>query len=190
MADEITDRLHKFILTKEEKDSIEIDVQDITLSMENCEKGPLAEGANSTEKKTNDTVQGTANVIDKDLHNDDDNNLFCAGHQEDGHTRLQTMLNQNENNVLINKHMPKNGSPSKQLQQHVELEEPVFADTIGGREAQEYYWLAKMDLGDTFDHADIERWFNKQREAESRLKDLYVTNQMMQKKAAKLDAKT
>ncbi|KAG5580702.1 hypothetical protein H5410_051329 [Solanum commersonii] len=153
-------------------------------------KGPLVEGANSTEQKTNDTVQGTANVIDNDLQNDDDNDLFCAGHQEDGHTRLQTMLNQNENNMLIDKHMPKNGSPSEKLQQHVELEEPVFADTIVGREACEYYSLAKMDLGDTFDHVDIEGWFNKQREAESRLKDLYVTDQMMQKKAAKLDAKT
>ncbi|KAK4713341.1 hypothetical protein R3W88_019248 [Solanum pinnatisectum] len=37
MADEITDRLDKFILTEEEKDSIEIDLQDIMSSMENCE---------------------------------------------------------------------------------------------------------------------------------------------------------
>ncbi|XP_055830784.1 uncharacterized protein At4g02000-like [Solanum dulcamara] len=37
MEDEITDRLNKFILTEEEKDSIEIDVQDIMSSMKNCE---------------------------------------------------------------------------------------------------------------------------------------------------------
>ena len=42
-------------------------------------------------------------------------------------------------------------------EQHVELEEPVFANTIGDREAREYNRLAKMDLGDTFDHDDIDR---------------------------------
>ena len=44
-----------------------------------------------------------------------------------------------------------------------------------------------MDLGDTFDHDDIERWFNKQKEAEARLQDPNVTNQMMQEEAAKSD---
>ena len=47
-----------------------------------------------------------------------------------------------------------------------------------------------MDLGDTFYHDDIERWFNKQKEVEARLQDPNVTNQMMQEEAAKLDTKT
>lgn len=37
MTDEITKRLHKFILAEEEKDSVEIDVPDIMSSMKNCE---------------------------------------------------------------------------------------------------------------------------------------------------------
>lgn len=47
-----------------------------------------------------------------------------------------------------------------------------------------------MDLGDTFDHDDIERLFNKQKEPKARLQDPTVTDQMMQEKAAKLDTKT
>lgn len=36
MTDNITDRLHKFILTKKENDLVEIEVHDIMSSMKNC----------------------------------------------------------------------------------------------------------------------------------------------------------
>lgn len=45
--------------------------------------------------------------------------------------------------------------------------EPTFANTIGDREAREYYWLVKMNLSDTFDQDDIERCFDILKEAKS-----------------------
>ncbi|MCD9639610.1 hypothetical protein HAX54_024245 [Datura stramonium] len=69
-------------------------------------------------------------------------------------------------NMLVDKTVEANELVNRSLKQIPAGDEPMFADTIRGREAREYYFLSKMDLGDTFDQDDIDKYYKNNMKAD------------------------
>ncbi|KAJ8572555.1 hypothetical protein K7X08_009066 [Anisodus acutangulus] len=85
-------------------------------------------------------------------------------------------LDSRQVNILAAVPMEKNASQ----QQHDEREEPVFNDTLAGREARELYILSKMGFGDTIEEGEFEKYFEKMA-AKSRQAEHAESSKMQQK---------
>ncbi|MCD7448503.1 hypothetical protein HAX54_042640 [Datura stramonium] len=143
-------------------------------------KGDCIEGDNSGDQNDTTTIQGNVRVIRKNIeHVNGDEPLHYEGREEVQKDK-GTTVQQKVDNMVIDKPSPVTGVILRKSQQLVAADEPIFVDSIGGREERGYslivmcpafrvlvqgragyYLLSKMGLGDTFDQVDIDRYYKK-----------------------------
>ncbi|MCD9645591.1 hypothetical protein HAX54_034607 [Datura stramonium] len=107
-------------------------------------------------------------VIRKDTKHANEAEALNYEGREEVQKGKDTKVKQNVDNMEVDKPSPVTGVNSKKSRRLVTADEPIFADTTGGRKARKYYFLSKMGLGNTFDQEDIDRYYAKNMVTDSR----------------------
>ncbi|KAK4340360.1 hypothetical protein RND71_041822 [Anisodus tanguticus] len=88
----------------------------------------------------------------------DDIEPIFYGNQQEVHIAASETVNQINDNMAVDSLLAVNNPAKEKMQQFDEEKEPVFDDTLAGREARELYILSKMGFGDTIEEGDFERY--------------------------------